>query len=166
MDPAKLFCPWNSPGKNTGVGCHALRQQIFQCRDRPQVFHIACRFFTVWATREALLCIRPFNYSSSICWKNCSFSFELSLHLCWKSIDKIYVSLFWTVYFLPLIYVSVLSLISYSPEDFSFIRFNFIFRKNCFGHVVPLAFCVNFRISLSISTKKSTGILKEFSLNI
>ena len=21
---ARLLCPWNSPGKNTGVGCHAL----------------------------------------------------------------------------------------------------------------------------------------------
>ena len=25
----RLFCPWNSPGKNTGVGCHALLQGIF-----------------------------------------------------------------------------------------------------------------------------------------
>ena len=24
-----LFCPWNSPGKNTGVGYHALLQGIF-----------------------------------------------------------------------------------------------------------------------------------------
>ena len=24
--PAKLLCPWGSPGKNTGVGCHALLQ--------------------------------------------------------------------------------------------------------------------------------------------
>ena len=24
-----LLCPWDSPGKNTGVGCHALRQGIF-----------------------------------------------------------------------------------------------------------------------------------------
>ena len=24
-----LLCPWNSPGKNTGVGCHALLQGIF-----------------------------------------------------------------------------------------------------------------------------------------
>ena len=24
-----LFCPWDSPGKNTGVGCHALLQGIF-----------------------------------------------------------------------------------------------------------------------------------------
>ena len=23
------FCPWNSPGKNTGVGCHAFPQGIF-----------------------------------------------------------------------------------------------------------------------------------------
>ena len=27
--PARLLCPWNSPGKNTGVGCHALLQGIF-----------------------------------------------------------------------------------------------------------------------------------------
>ena len=27
QDP--LLCPWNSPGKNTGVGCHALLQGIF-----------------------------------------------------------------------------------------------------------------------------------------
>ena len=25
----RLLCPWNSPGKNTGVGCHALLQGIF-----------------------------------------------------------------------------------------------------------------------------------------
>ena len=27
--PTKLFCPWNSPGKNTGMGFHALLQGIF-----------------------------------------------------------------------------------------------------------------------------------------
>ena len=26
--PTRLLCPWNSPGKNTGVGCHALLQRI------------------------------------------------------------------------------------------------------------------------------------------
>ena len=25
---ARLLCPWDSPGKNTGVGCHALLQEI------------------------------------------------------------------------------------------------------------------------------------------
>ena len=24
--PTRLSCPWDSPGKNTGVGCHFLRQ--------------------------------------------------------------------------------------------------------------------------------------------
>ena len=24
LQPAGLFCPWDSPDKNTGVGCHAL----------------------------------------------------------------------------------------------------------------------------------------------
>ena len=26
---ARPFCPWDSPGKNTGVGCHFLLQGIF-----------------------------------------------------------------------------------------------------------------------------------------
>ena len=42
----------DSPGKNTGVCCHALLQGIFQSRDQTQVFCIAGGFFTVWATRE------------------------------------------------------------------------------------------------------------------
>ena len=29
LQPARLFCPRDSPGKNTGVGCHALLQGIF-----------------------------------------------------------------------------------------------------------------------------------------
>ena len=28
MQPARLFCPWDFPGKNTGVGCHFLLQGI------------------------------------------------------------------------------------------------------------------------------------------
>ena len=28
--PARLLCPWDSPGKNTGVGCHSLLQNIFR----------------------------------------------------------------------------------------------------------------------------------------
>ena len=29
LQPTRLFCPWDSPGRNTGVGCHALLQGIF-----------------------------------------------------------------------------------------------------------------------------------------
>ena len=28
LQPARLFCPWDFPGKNTGVGCHFLLQGI------------------------------------------------------------------------------------------------------------------------------------------
>ena len=29
MEPSSLLHPWNSLGKNTGVGCHFLLQEIF-----------------------------------------------------------------------------------------------------------------------------------------
>ena len=29
LQSARLLCPWDSPGKNTGVGCHFLLQGIF-----------------------------------------------------------------------------------------------------------------------------------------
>ena len=37
LQPARLLCPWDSPGKNTGVGCHALLQGILdeQCSNSP-----------------------------------------------------------------------------------------------------------------------------------
>ena len=39
----------DSPGKNTGVGCHALLQGIFLTQE----LNIAGGFFTIWATRKA-----------------------------------------------------------------------------------------------------------------
>ena len=45
--PARLLCPWDSPGKNAGVNCHALLQGSSQPRHRTQVSHNAGRFFTV-----------------------------------------------------------------------------------------------------------------------
>ena len=29
LEPSKLLCPWDFPGKNTGVGCHFFLQGIF-----------------------------------------------------------------------------------------------------------------------------------------
>ena len=31
--PIRLLCPWNSPGRNTGVGCHAFLQGIFPTQE-------------------------------------------------------------------------------------------------------------------------------------
>ena len=46
--------PWNSSSKNTEVGCHFLLQGIFLTWNQIWVSHIAGKFFTIWATREAL----------------------------------------------------------------------------------------------------------------
>ena len=54
--PARLFCPWNFPGKNTGVGCHFLIQGNFcnpgikPASSAPPT--LASRFFTTSATWE------------------------------------------------------------------------------------------------------------------
>ena len=38
--PARLFCPWNSPGKNTGEGSHSLLLGIFPMqRSNPYLLH-------------------------------------------------------------------------------------------------------------------------------
>ena len=55
LPPARLLCPWDSPGKNTGASSHYPSRGSSQPRDRTWVFHIAGRFLTVWATKEALL---------------------------------------------------------------------------------------------------------------
>ena len=41
-DSAKLLCPWDSPGKNTGVGYPALLQGIFQPRGQNRVSCHSC----------------------------------------------------------------------------------------------------------------------------
>ena len=42
LEAARLLCPWDSPSKNTGVGCHFLLQGIFQTQGlNPGLLH--CR---------------------------------------------------------------------------------------------------------------------------
>ena len=46
--PTRLLCPWNSPGKNTGVGCHFLLQGIFLTQ----------------GSNPCLLCLQPYQADS------------------------------------------------------------------------------------------------------
>ena len=47
LQPARLLCPWNSPGKNTGMGSHALLQGIFPTPGiEPRSLALAGRFST------------------------------------------------------------------------------------------------------------------------
>ena len=59
--PARLLCPWDSPGNNTGVGCHFLLQGIFPTpgmnRSLPA---LAGGFFTTKPPGKSYLL--PFNY--------------------------------------------------------------------------------------------------------
>ena len=63
LKPFRLLCPCKSSSKNTGVGCHALLQGSSQPRDWTQVSRIAGRFFPIWATREALSTLLPYDKS-------------------------------------------------------------------------------------------------------
>ena len=36
LRPTRLLFPWDSPGKNTGMGCHALLQGIFPTQELNQ----------------------------------------------------------------------------------------------------------------------------------
>ena len=52
LQPYGLYSPWNSPGQNSRVSSLSLFQGIFLTQDQTQVFRIAGRFCTKWATRE------------------------------------------------------------------------------------------------------------------
>ena len=43
---ARLLCPWDFPGKNTGVGCHFFSRESSRPRDQPHISCIAGGFFT------------------------------------------------------------------------------------------------------------------------
>ena len=54
----RLLCPWDSPGKKTGVGCHFLLQGIFPTQDGTRISFVPCLlaggFFTTSSTWGAL----------------------------------------------------------------------------------------------------------------
>ena len=71
----RLFCfsYLDSPGKNTGVGRHALPSSrgSSQPRDGIHISHITGEFFTVWATTEAQL--KHLKYLCTKAWVNLTF---------------------------------------------------------------------------------------------
>jgi len=42
LQPTRLLCPWDSPGKNTGVRCHALLQGIFPTQGSNPRLYVSC----------------------------------------------------------------------------------------------------------------------------
>ena len=48
--PTTFLCPWNFPGKNTGVGCHFLLQGIFPTQELNPISCISCRQILYYCT--------------------------------------------------------------------------------------------------------------------
>ena len=66
--PPRLLCPWDSPGKNTGVSCHALLQGIFPTQGpNPCVVHWQAESLPLAPPGKAFHfpdTVRKFNHSS------------------------------------------------------------------------------------------------------
>ena len=78
----RLLCPWDFPGKNTGVDCYFLLQGVFPTQgSNPCLFHCR-RIIYHWATREALMHLYTIqNYMQHRC----------IVHI-YKLFDKFYVT--------------------------------------------------------------------------
>ena len=55
LKPARLFCPWGFSRQEYWWLAISFSRGSSQPRDQTQVSHIAGRFFTIWATREAII---------------------------------------------------------------------------------------------------------------
>ena len=51
LQPARLLCLWDFPGKNTGVGCHFLLQRIFPTQ-RSNLGLLHCRWRCIYLLRH------------------------------------------------------------------------------------------------------------------
>ena len=102
LSPARLLCPWDSPGKKTGVGCRVLLQGIFptqglklhllyllhwQVSSLPLVQAGKPRHACVWLCKESLRGIQfkeiePYFYNWASCtliFRFCPLLFSLTL---------------------------------------------------------------------------------------
>ena len=62
IQPTRLLCPWNFPGKITGVGCHFLLQRIFLTQGSNMCLHISCIAGGFFTTEPLWKLIKPSIY--------------------------------------------------------------------------------------------------------
>ena len=75
----------DSPGKHTGVGCHALLRGSSPPRDWTKVSRIVGRFFTVWTTTVSLgRCLNFLTYSFwSVKWDDSNTILTVVVRIKW-----------------------------------------------------------------------------------
>ena len=103
LQPARLLCPWDSPGKNTGVGCHFLLQGIFPTQGLNPCL-LRCRqilsteppgkplcFIHSIDSIHALILISPFSLCILPAWCPYICCLQLCLSLCFanKFVSKV-----------------------------------------------------------------------------
>lgn len=163
-----------------------LRSFIVLCFTCSFVVHFDFIFYMVWDMDQILLifCIWVSNYYRLNCWKHYVFFYNLSLHLCLQSVVYICIFVwvyFWTLYSVPLWYISIIVPTPHFLDCCCFIisleikqyKPNFILLfKNSFGYCSPFLFAyefylhMNVRIILSISIKVFSEILIGIVLNL
>ena len=74
LQPSRFLYPWDSPGKNTTVGCHALLQGIFPSQElKPSLLHC----------RQILYCLSPQGSPRILEWVAYPFSRRFSQPRSW-----------------------------------------------------------------------------------
>ena len=69
LQPNRLLCPWNSPGKNTGTGCLSLLQRIFPTQgSNPGLPHYRQIFYHL-SYREALFYLNGKELYTKFLWR-------------------------------------------------------------------------------------------------
>ena len=107
--PTRLRCPWDSPGKNTGVGCHFL----LQCRKVKRASEVAQSFLTLSDPIDCSLPGGPWDFPGKSTGVGCH---------CLLSQGKLGSrNYFWLC--------RVLSVLSEEPVEFSAIN---LYNKSCF----------------------------------
>ena len=94
LQPARLICPWNFPGKNTRVGCHFQLPWIFLTQ----------------GLNPCLLCPMPWQVDSlppappgkPLCWLWCA----LYQHCCWLFLSALFYTVILFIYFILLTILS------------------------------------------------------------
>ena len=77
--PSRLLCPWGSPGKNTGVGCHDLLQGIFPTQSSNPLL-----FSSVQSLNHVRLFVTPW-----------LAAYQASLSIIYSRISNLHPSTWW-----------------------------------------------------------------------
>ena len=96
---ARLLCPWNSPGKNTGVGSHSLLQGIFLTQGlnlsllhcRQILYHLSHQGSPFWQDIKTITAERKiFSTKGLVKWNipmtkmNLTFTPSIEIHARWN----------------------------------------------------------------------------------